>query len=249
MKGAPFPLNLQTMPETQVSIRTIERLRNNEIVKDIEAEDGGNDLSLDELEIPIVLEQDTYESTAQNNWSLHWKPEQIEKTFPEITVVNQKSGLVEKKSIRDIRRHAENPPAEDEILLAKDIPLMHQASCLSSKKNRNCLGCSYFWKFAQTAQEEIRPWGNLDLLHFEPEHSEVFMGEIAMNGSFSPPQIEYLACDSVHTLVSLNRKRNLSLVLLRRSQRRCPLGIHFSRRHLQTSRRRIWSHLGPENPF
>ena len=79
---------------------------------------------------------------------------------------------------------------------------MHQLSCMNSKKNRNCMGCSTFWKCVQTIQEEIRSWGNLDLLHFEPSHSETFLGHLSMNGSYVPPQREMLACDMANTMVN-----------------------------------------------
>lgn len=45
---------------------------------------------------------------------------------------------------------------------------MHENSCINSKKNKNCMGCSIFWKAVQSTHEEIRPWGSSDLLHFEP---------------------------------------------------------------------------------
>ncbi len=153
-------------------------------------------------ESPLLLTSEVYE-TPFSSWANIWKPEFLEKTYAEIYIRDQKNSKDVKRRISEFRYHVENLQAtlEDEIWFAKDIPIMHTMTCMNSKKNKNCMGCSNYWKCVQTIQEEIRPWGNADLLHYEPGHSETFLGHIAMNGSFSPAQREMLSCDAAHTLV------------------------------------------------
>lgn len=160
--------------------------------------EGGSSLDWSQ-ETPVILTPTAYES--QSGWATLWKPEQAEKLQPEFFVRDQKNGRDHKKSLAEFKRHADTVQNEDEIWYAKDLPIMHQLSCMNSKKNKNCMGCSPFWKCVQTIQDDIRPWGSSDLLHYEPEHSETFLGYIAMNGSFSPQQTEMLACDGANTLV------------------------------------------------
>ncbi len=81
---------------------------------------------------------------------------------------------------------------------------MHNITCLSSKKNRNCMGCSSYWKSIQVIPlEEVKPWGTGDLLHYEPEHSETFLGYISMNGSYTGQRREMLSCDAFNTMVNI----------------------------------------------
>lgn len=193
------PIGASLNFETYIALKTIERVKAGEIKNEVPVKDGGEILSVDFPEVPVLLPAEVYETPT--GWANNWKPEQLEKIYPELFIRDQKAGRDHKRSIRDFRRHTETLPSEDEIWYAKDIPIMHQLSCLNSKKNRNCMGCSPFWKTVQGIQEELKPWGNHDLLHYEPEHSETFVGHITMNGSFTPQQKEMLACDSVNTLV------------------------------------------------
>lgn len=161
---------------------------------------GGN-VDLGNPEAPILLTPEVYD-TQINSWNTTWKPEQIEKLYPDqIFLRDLKHGTELKKSIAELRRHADSALADDEIWYGKDIPIMHNSTCTASKKNKNCMGCSSFWKSVQTIHEDIKPWGSNDLLRFEPEHSETFLGYVGMHGCHSPYSTEMLACHSVNTLV------------------------------------------------
>eukprot|EP01114_Cavostelium_apophysatum_P017008 TRINITY_DN4958_c0_g1_i3.p1 TRINITY_DN4958_c0_g1~~TRINITY_DN4958_c0_g1_i3.p1 ORF type:complete len:740 (+),score=199.40 TRINITY_DN4958_c0_g1_i3:404-2623(+) len=180
------------------ALRTIERFRMGEIHNEVPVRAGAS-LGTDFPEHPFLLNLDAFEG-PQTNWQNIWKPEQLEKAFPEIFIRDQKNGKDIRRTISEFRRHADTNLNTDEVWYAKEVPIMHQPSCINSKKNRNCMGCSQFWKCAQGLQEEIRPWSNTDLLHFEPEHSETFLGFVGMNGSFSAQQREMLACDAANTM-------------------------------------------------
>lgn len=196
--------------EVQIALRIIQRFYNSEIRNDIGHLEGG--VSLTEFpEQPVIFSMDAYENPS--SWNSIWKPEMVERIFPDFCLRDQKNDVDLKKSIREFRRHTENtsPDNREEIWFATDLPLTHQASCLNSKKNRNCLGCSSFWKSVQLIQEDLRPWGNPDLLHYDPEHSETFQGHIAMNGSFIPPTVAMLACDTVNTLNYSDDREALAL--------------------------------------
>lgn len=182
--------------ETLIALRTIDRFKSGEIRNELAIKEVTDGFEFPDN--PILLTADAYES--QQGWSSTWKPEQLEKLHPELFIRDQKLNKDFKRTMRDFKRHADSNPSEEEIWYAKDIPLMHQLSCLNSKKNRNCMGCSTYWKCVQGIAEEFKPWGNNDLLHFEPEHSETFLGYVGMNGSYEPQQIEMLACDTVNTL-------------------------------------------------
>jgi len=182
------------------ALKIIERYKNGLIKNEVPLKDY-NTLSDEFPEHPVLLMPDIYESPS-SSWNSSWKPELLEKAYPEIYIRDQKNSKDIKRRISDFRYHAENLQSsqEDEIWFARDIPIMHTISCMNSKKNKNCMGCSVYWKCVQTIHDDIRPWGNLDLLHFEPGHSETFLGHISMNGSFSPTQREMLSCDSANTL-------------------------------------------------
>lgn len=196
----PIKNNSSFSSEAYIALSIIQRYKSGEIKRsnEIPLKDNGDFLNADFPENPFLIGNDVYDSPSAG-WTNLWKLEQLEKVYPELYIKDQKAGKEFKRSIRDLRRHVESPSSEDEIWLA-DIALMHHLSCINSKKNRNCMGCSSYWKCVQGIHEELKPWGNSDLLHFEPEHSETFTGHITMNGSFIPQQRAMLACDSVNTL-------------------------------------------------
>jgi hypothetical protein len=133
--------------EVTNALKMIEKYKSGEIRNELQVKEGG-DLLLE----PIVLTAEIYES--QTGWAGTWKLEQLEKIHAELPIRDQKSGKEIKKSIRDFRRHVESTSQpEDEIWYAKDIPLMHLHSCINSKKHRNCMGCTSFWKCVQGIQE------------------------------------------------------------------------------------------------
>jgi hypothetical protein len=185
--------------EPYFALSMLQRYKTGEIKHSLEipVKDNGDFLVNEFPETPVIVTTDVYD--APTAWPNTWRLDLLEKTYPELYIKDQKAGREYKRSLKDFRRHIEALPAEDEIWLA-DVPLMHQLTCVNSKKNRNCMGCSSYWKCVQGIQEELKPWGTLDLLHFEPEHSETFTGHIAMNGSFTPQQREMLSCDSVNTM-------------------------------------------------
>jgi len=189
------PLNYEPL----IALSTIQRYKSGDIKHSTEVQfkDNGETLSTEFPEHPFLVTSDAYD--APSGWNALWKFDQLEKNYPELYIRDQKAGRDYKRSVRDFKRHVDNLPSEDDIWLA-DIPLMHQVSCVNSKKNRHCLGCSPYWKSVQAIQEELKPWGTYDLLRFEPEHSETFTGHIAMNGSFTPQTREMLACDYVNTM-------------------------------------------------
>lgn len=188
--------------EPYFALTMLQRYKAGDIKHSVEipVKDNGEFLVTEFPETPVILTSEIYDPSA--GWANTWRLDQLEKVYPELYIKDQKAGREYKRSLKDFRRHIEALPAEDEIWLA-DVALMHQLTCVNSKKNRNCMGCSPYWKSVQGMQEELKPWGIYDLLHFEPEHSETFTGHIAMNGSFTPQQREMLSCDSVNTMVTL----------------------------------------------
>lgn len=182
--------------EVIVALKMIDRYKSGEIKNEIPVKDTNN---VDIPDSPCLFNIDAYDS--HSTWNTTWKPEQIEKIYSELSVKDLKNSKEIKKPLKDFRRHVDNLTAEDEVWFCKDITLMHQLSCLNSKKNRNCMGCSTFWKSCQGIHEDLKPWGASDLLRYEPEHSELFFGHIGMNGSFLPQQTQMLACDHLNTLV------------------------------------------------
>lgn len=182
------------------ALKMVERYRSGLVKNELPTKEA-NTLTNDLPEHPIILTSEVYDTP--NNWNTVWKPENIEKIHPEIYVRDLKNAKETKKRVAELRQHAESVSStgDDELWMARDIPLMHQLSCLSSRKNRNCLGCSNYWKCVSSVQEEIRPWGPNDMLHFEPHHPETFLGCISMNGAYLPLQRDSLACDVFNTLV------------------------------------------------
>jgi hypothetical protein len=149
----------------QAALKTIERFRSNLLKSEIPLRDGisrnlikSNLKSASTLsefpEQPFILNSDIYDNIS--NWPNTWKPDQLEKLYAEIYIRDLKNSRDIKRRMNEFRYHVENLPAEDEIWFAREIPMMHQLSCMNSKKNRNCMGCSSFWKCTQTVQEELR---------------------------------------------------------------------------------------------
>ena len=73
------------------------------------------------------------------------------------------------------------------------------------------MGCSTYWKTVQSIAEPLRPSGPNDLLQYEADHIETFMGSITMHGSFQPQQRESLGCDVANTLYYAEDPKNMVL--------------------------------------
>eukprot|EP01117_Protostelium_nocturnum_P009792 TRINITY_DN3498_c0_g2_i2.p1 TRINITY_DN3498_c0_g2~~TRINITY_DN3498_c0_g2_i2.p1 ORF type:complete len:775 (+),score=185.57 TRINITY_DN3498_c0_g2_i2:138-2462(+) len=188
------------------ALKTISRYKVGDIKNGISTREGVTPFSFDFPEQPVLLNSEIY-SDSKNTWNATWKPETLAKVHPEIYIKDQKNTKDLKRTVGDFRNHLKSKEKETtennsdlEVWTAPDIPIMHQFACLTSKKNRNCLGCSHFWKSAQSVIEDLRSWGNTDLLKYEPEHSENFMGNLSMHGSFSPQKRESHGCDTINTL-------------------------------------------------
>lgn len=182
------------------AFRTIERLQKGEIQNQLPVYDKVLPSDLVDFQEPLLLGPYVY-TDGHNNWPNVWKLENIEAMFPDIYIKDLRFGRDIKRSVKEFRFHGSNMTNAEDTWFGKDIPIMHTPSCMSSKTYHNCMGCSSFWKSVQYIQEEIKPWGNYDLLHFEPEHTQTFYGHLAMNGSFIPQQREMIACDFINTLV------------------------------------------------
>lgn len=183
-------------------MKTIERFRKGEIRSEVMLMEGGVPLMHDFSEQPTVLSNEAFAPNSKAmNATANWKPEQLEKIHSEIAITDQKTGNVSKSSVAEFRRHVETLESEEDVWIARDITIMHQASCLNSRKVKNCMGCSTYWKHVQTIQEDLRPWGAPDLLRCEPDHTETFAGHVTMHGSFAAQQTAMLGCDRLNTLL------------------------------------------------
>jgi len=191
--------SIRPLQGVAAALRTLERFKNGEIKSEVAVKAASLLNETDFPEEPTLINTDVYES--KQDWQNTWKPENLEKIYPEVYIKDLKSFKDVKGSMHDFRKHVEslNNTTSDEIWFAKDIPIMHNSSCINSKKNKHCMGCSSYWKTVQSITEPLRPWGNDDVLRFETEHSETFLGYVSMNGSFIGQQIEMLACDAVNT--------------------------------------------------
>lgn len=190
----------QLLTDTQAALKTIQRFKNGELKNEVAVRDSQ---TLGHFpEVPTLITSDAYpDSEVKSNFPNAWRPDNLAKVLsPEISIRDQKSSKDMKRSIVDFRNHLKNLPAEDEIWHAKEIPLMHHQNCINSKKNRHCMGCSPYWKSIQNVVEELKPWGNYDMLHFEQDHTETLMGYISMNGSFTSQRREMLHSDLINTM-------------------------------------------------
>lgn len=183
------------LQDVEAALRLLDRARTPEVRLEIETLDSRDFPFTDFTEEPKILNSNIYQT--QSDWNQVWKFDQLEKMHSELYIKDQRNNRDLKRTIREFRQHAQN---KEEVWYAKDIPIMHTAQCLSSKRNKNCMGCSSFWKSVQYIREDLQPWSENDLLHYEPEHSETFLGHIGMNGSFVPFRREMVACDTFNTL-------------------------------------------------
>ncbi|PRP87718.1 hypothetical protein PROFUN_02418 [Planoprotostelium fungivorum] len=169
----------------------------------LSVKDGSSGSVFGDTEVPFLLSQEVYNIDNKLPWSIVWKPESLSKSQPDIYIKDQKNNINMKKSITEIRAHLNKTLAKDEeldIWTAPDIPLLHNYSCVCSTKNKNCLGCSPFYKSSQCITDEVRSGGSLDMLRYEDEKNEVFVGHLTMNNSFSPQKRETHAFDTINTM-------------------------------------------------
>jgi len=182
------------------ALRTVARYKHGELKNSISTKEYISGRIFDN-DNPILLSPDVY-NESRSSWSNIWKPESLVKAQPDIYIKDQKNGVNMKKSVIEYRNHIKNidNDEDNDIWTAPDIPLMHQYTCIGSKKNRHCLGCSQFWKTAQSITEDLKPWGNNDMLRYEEEKNENFVGHLSMNNSFSPQKRETHAFDTINTM-------------------------------------------------
>eukprot|EP01118_Nematostelium_gracile_P014092 TRINITY_DN5430_c0_g1_i2.p1 TRINITY_DN5430_c0_g1~~TRINITY_DN5430_c0_g1_i2.p1 ORF type:complete len:776 (+),score=178.42 TRINITY_DN5430_c0_g1_i2:236-2563(+) len=205
MESSGPPTDLRQLPKPQsaddiaVAFRTIERFKNAEISNSLQisTREHLEHNGFQESPSPFLMNTDVYENV--NIWQNVWKTETLENLFQELSFVDQKTGKEVKRAIRDVKRTTDSG-VEEAILRSDNLTIMHNLSCLNQRKNRNCMGCSPFWKSTQTICEELRPHSQNDLLHYEPEPITTYLGEISTNGSFSPLRVEVLSFDLVHTM-------------------------------------------------
>ena len=162
-------------------------------------------------EQPFLLEDEVFQGRSKD-WESIWKPDTLDRMHIDTYVFQQRAGNESKQSVSKFRQHASTCETSD-VWIARDISLMHTAQCLNSKKNKHCLGCSNFWRTAQSIEEEFKAWGPNDMLRFEPSHSETFLGTLMMNSSFIAPTTEMLSTDLINTLVT-NRKTINAIIFL-----------------------------------
>lgn len=178
------------------ALSMIHRWKHGEVKRNVEIYSScPNDLP----NVPCLFTEDVYKEKIN---AAQWRPEFLEKVYSEVFVRDQKYMKDIKCPISAFKQYAENPT--DGAWCSKDIPVMHGLSCLKSEKNSFCLGCSIYWKTVQNISDSLRPNGPHDLLQYEADHVETFMGFITMQGSFQPQQREYLGFDICNTLVNFS---------------------------------------------
>jgi len=183
------------------ALKTVARCKRGEMKNQLPLRDGTSPIFAEFSESPLLLSSDIYTET-KNSWPTVWRLEGIAKVQPDIFVKDQKNGIGMKKSITDFRAHLKSISDDDEedIWTAPDVPLMHHFSCMGTKKNRHCMGCSVFWKSTMSICEDLKPHGPTDMLKWEEEVNENFVGHLTVNNSYTPQKRETHALDTVNTL-------------------------------------------------